>query len=61
MHHEEYRKVLRMIQDVADCLIDQNKKITLEKLIKETKTVFDRLYDELRYLKENKKFEEIDT
>lgn len=30
-------------------------------MIKETKTVFDRLYEELRYLKENKKFEEIDT
>jgi hypothetical protein len=33
-----------MIQDVSDCLSDQNKKFILEKLIKETRTIFDRLY-----------------
>lgn len=28
-HNEEYKKILRMIQDIADCIIEQDKRVLL--------------------------------
>ena len=28
-HNEEYKKILRMIQDIADCIRDQDKRVSL--------------------------------